>query len=208
MSKNTGNGIVIGLVCSLNDPDRLGRVKVKYPYLGDQESEWARLATPMAGKERGLFFRPEVDDEVLIGFELGDPRRPYVIGCLWSDTDKPPPDDAQATQNNWRFIKSRSGHIIKLDDTNGKEKIEIIDKDDTNKVIWDSVSNTIKVISEDGNVEVTASKGTVKLDALTVEIKATNISVEAQAQLKLKGATVDLQGTGPVTVSGTPIRLN
>ena len=78
------NGIVIGLVTDLADPENLGRVRARYPYLGDEISDWARLVTPMAGKDRGVFFRPEVGDEVLVAFELGDVRRPYVLGSLWS----------------------------------------------------------------------------------------------------------------------------
>src|SRR5690242_926559 len=103
------NGIVIGLVKDLEDPQNLGRVRVTFPYLDDQLSDWARLVTPMAGKDRGVFFRPEVGDEVLVAFELGDVRRPYVLGALWSTTDTPPPDDGKAKDNNWRFIKSRKG---------------------------------------------------------------------------------------------------
>src|SRR5581483_3964040 len=128
MQGHRENGIMIGVVADLADPDRLGRVRVRFPCLADQLSDWARLATPMAGAGRGFFMRPEVGDEVLVGFELGEPRRPYVLGALWSKKDQPPPDDGNASKNNWRFIQSRSGHIVKLDDTQGKEKIEVIDK--------------------------------------------------------------------------------
>src|SRR3954463_14197761 len=101
--------IVIGVVTSLDDPDGIGRVKVKYPHLEDEQSYWARLVSPMAGKGRGLFMRPEVDDEVAVGWEYNDPRRAYILGAVWSKTDTPPPDDGKKTENNWRFIKSRSG---------------------------------------------------------------------------------------------------
>ena len=74
-------GVVVGLVTNNQDPDKLGRVKVRFPWLGDSdESAWARLATPMAGKDRGLYFLPEVDDEVLVVFEHGDLRFPYILG--------------------------------------------------------------------------------------------------------------------------------
>ena len=76
-------GVVIGIVTNNNDPDRLGRVKVRFPWLsGSTESHWARVATPMAGNGRGLYFLPEVDDEVLVLFERGDVRFPFVIGAL------------------------------------------------------------------------------------------------------------------------------
>src|SRR5215212_313772 len=102
--EKTTNGIVIGLVIDLKDEENIGRVKVKYPHLEDQPSDWARLASPMAGNKRGTFFRPEVGDEVLVAFEHGEPRRPYIIGALWSKVDPPPPDDGDTEKNNWRFI--------------------------------------------------------------------------------------------------------
>jgi len=187
------NGIVIGLVTDLADPDRLGRVRVKFPYLGDQVSDWARLVTPMAGADRGMFFRPEVDDEVLVAFELGDVRRPYILGSLWSATDTPPPDDGQAEQNNWRFIKSRNGHIVKLDDTQGQEKIEIIGSDGQRQIVFDIAGQKIQVTCDTGDIEVSASAGTVKVDAMTVEIKASaNMTLQATGTMTIKGATVNI----------------
>lgn len=187
------NGIVIGLVIDLEDPENLGRIRVKYPYLGDAPSDWARLVTPMAGKDRGMFFRPEVDDEVLVAFELGDVRRPYILGSLWSTTDTPPPDDGQAKKNNWRFIKSRNGHIVKLDDTQGKEKIEIIGSDGQRQIVFDIAAQKIQVTCDTGDIEVSAAAGKVKVDALTVEIKASgNMTLEATGTMTIKGATVNI----------------
>src|ERR1700722_18925249 len=103
------NGIVIGIVDDLDDPEKLGRVRVKLPHLGGQMSDWAYLVTPMAGNNRGLFLRPEKNDQVLLAFSQGDPRFPYILGSMWSKPDPPPPDDGDAVKNNWRFIKSRSG---------------------------------------------------------------------------------------------------
>lgn len=193
MSGQQVNGIIIGLVIDLADPEKLGRIKLKFPTLGDQESDWARLVTPMAGKDRGLFLRPEVGDEVLVAFELGDARRPYVLGSLWSQTDTPPADDGQAAKNNWRFIKSRSGHIVKLDDTQGKEKIEIIASDGKRIVVIDSANQKIEVTCDTGDVEVKAAAGMVKVDAKTVEIKSTgNMTLEATGTMTIKGATVNI----------------
>lgn len=187
------NGLVIGIVQSLEDPDGLGRVRVTYPHLEDQVSFWCRLVAPFAGKERGAFFRPEVDDEVLVAWEHGDPRQPYIVGGVWSKTDPPPPDDGQAKENNWRFLRSRSGHLIKLDDTAGAELIEITDGSEKNRIVVDTASNTIRVESDQGNVEVKAPRGTVKIEATTVEIKATgSATLEAGGTLTLKGATVNI----------------
>src|ERR1051326_3105131 len=98
------NGILIGTVLDLADPEKLGRVKLRLPQFDDQQTDWARMASPMAGKDRGFFFQPEVGDEVLVGFENGDPRRAYVLGALWSKVDTPPPRDGNDPQNNWRII--------------------------------------------------------------------------------------------------------
>jgi uncharacterized protein involved in type VI secretion and phage assembly len=185
------NGIVIGLVRDLEDPENIGRVRVSYPYLGDETSDWARLVTQMAGKDRGIFFRPEVGDEVLVAFELGDVRRPYILGSLWSTADTPPADDGQAAQNNWRFIKSRSGHIVKLDDTSGKEKIEITGSDGQRQIVFDIANQKIQVTCDSGDVEVSAAAGSVKVDAMTVEIKASgNMTLQASGSMTIKGATV------------------
>ena len=194
MIEHQTNGIVTGLVTSLEDEENIGRVKVEYPHCGGKESDWARIATPMAGNNRGAFFRPEKDDEVLIAFEHGDPRRPYIIGSLWSKTDQPPPDDGNAKENNWRFIRSRSGHIIKLDDTNGQEKIEFIDKDGARKVIIDSAQQKIQVICDTGDVEVQAASGKVLVEAL-------EITLRADQQLTLTS-------NGTVTIQGQMVSIN
>ncbi|HZH31985.1 MAG TPA: phage baseplate assembly protein V [Pyrinomonadaceae bacterium] len=193
MGADRVNGIIIGIVTDLEDPEAIGRIKVMFPTLGDQASDWARLVTPMAGKDRGLFLRPEVGDEVLVAFELGDPTRPYILGSLWNKVDTPPPDDGQAGQNNWRFIKSRSGHIVKLDDTQGAEKIEIIGSDGQRQIVFDIAGKKIQVVCDTGDVEVSATGGTVKVEALTVEVKASgNMTLEATGTMTIKGATVNI----------------
>ncbi len=136
--KQRENGILIGTVMDLDDPEKIGRVKVRLVQYNDEESCWARVVTPMAGRQRGLFLRPEVGDEVLLAFENGDPRRAYVLGALWSKVDTPPPDDNKPTDNNWRFMVSRSGRILRFDDTKGSEKIELIDKSGSLKIVIDA----------------------------------------------------------------------
>lgn len=185
-------GVVVGIVSNNQDPDGGARVKVTFPWLSDEEeSQWARVASFMAGPERGAFFLPEVDDEVLVVFEHGDINRPYIIGALWNGKDAAPAanDDGD---NNLRVIKSRSGHLIKLDDTEGAEKIEIIDKSGKNAVTWDAAANTITVAA-DQDVAVKAGSGKIALEATTIEIKSSgNATVEASGTLTLKGATVNI----------------
>ncbi|MDX1413881.1 MAG: phage baseplate assembly protein V [Candidatus Promineifilaceae bacterium] len=194
MSAGKTNGIVIGIVSDLEDPDNLARVRVKYPHLADQESQWARLATPMAGKERGFFCRPEVGDEVLVCFEQGDIRRPYILGSLWSSADMPPADDGNASDNNWRFIHSRSGHVVKLDDTDGSEKVEIIGKDEKHKIVIDVAGDKIQIICDSGDVEVTA-KG-------DIAIEAENVKISARSSMDLKAPN------GTMTIEGQLVKIN
>jgi uncharacterized protein involved in type VI secretion and phage assembly len=188
---NTSNGIVIGIVHSLDDPDKMGRVLLVFPYLNDECSDWARVLTFMAGKDSGAVFIPEVGDEVLVGFLMGDPRQPVVLGGLFSKVDTIPERTGSQTDNNQRLIKSRSGHKVILDDTSGGENITLIDKDGKRKVILSSSDRKIQVQSDEGDVEVTASTGNVKVKAMSISIEAQNdMTISAGTTLTIKGATV------------------
>jgi phage baseplate assembly protein V len=188
------NAIVVGIVADLDDPERLGRVRVTYPNNDDQLSNWARIATPMAGHNRGFRFTPEVGDEVLVAHEQGDKRRPYVLGGLWSTADPPPPDDGDPAANNCRFIRSRSGHLVKLDDTARAEKIEIVDQSGQLHVVIDSAAKKIEVTADTGDIDVRAPVGTVTIEATTVKIKAS--------------ATMDLEAGGALTINGSVVNIN
>jgi uncharacterized protein involved in type VI secretion and phage assembly len=209
-------GVVVGIVTNNKDPDSIGRVKVKIPRIsGEDESNWARLTSFMAGKERGAFYLPEVDDEVLVAFEHGDINIPYVIGSLWNGKDKPPltNDDGK---NNFRIIKSRSGHIIRLDDTDGKEKIEIVDKTEKNKIVIDSKENKISITSEK-DFEISAPNGKVTIVAKDIEVKASaaikleakDIEAKASASAKIEASSsADLKASGNMTIKGATVNIN
>lgn len=197
-----GMGVVIGVVTNIEDPDDLGRVRVKFPWFSEEdESEWARVATLMAGKERGSVFLPEVDDEVLVAFEHGDMRRPFVIGALWNGVDGLPPEFTNDGKNNVRFIKSRSGHLIKLDDTEGSEKIEIIDKAGTNLLVIDTAENTI-TITADKDITLNAPQGKISLNAQDVEI------VSSAATKVEAGSDMNLEASGTTTIKGATVDIN
>ena len=194
-------GVVIGIVTNNKDPEDMGRVKVKFPWLSDSdESTWARVAALMAGKERGFYFLPEVDDEVLVVFEHGDMRFPYVLGALWNGKDKPPAKNDDG-KNNVRLIKSRSGHTIRLTDEAGKEKIEIIDKSGNNKLVIDTATNTLSVTA-DKDLKLSAAKGQI---TLTAQI----IMIEAQSKLEIKSSgAADVQASGPMNIKGAVVNIN
>lgn len=194
-------GVVVGVVTNNQDPDGLGRVKVKFPWLvKDDESYWARIASPMAGPDRGIVFIPEVDDEVLVAFDHGDVRCPYVIGALWNGEDELPKEKEGDDENNLRIIKSRSNHLIILDDTDGSEKIEIVDKTEKNKITINSTENKM-TLEVEGDIELKAPSGRITLDAKSVEITSStetkiqagsSMNVEASATMTVKGATVNI----------------
>lgn len=175
-------GLVVGIVTNNQDTEKLGRVKVKFPWLHDSvESWWARIAYPMAGKERGYWWIPEVEDEVLVGFEHGDVRFPYVVGGLHNGVDKPPKGhDVTSTfggteydyggystsgrdfnedgKNDLRFIRSRSGHLLIFDDKDGKEKITLTDKTGSHRIEIFTDKKKVVVTSSDGDIELCAEK--------------------------------------------------
>ncbi len=194
-------GVVTGIVVNNKDPEKMGRVKVKIPRIsGDEESNWARIVSFMGGRERGAFFLPEVDDEVLVAFEYGNINMPYIIGSLWNGKDKPPEQNADG-KNNIRVIKSRSGHIIKLDDTENNEKIEIVDKTEKNKIIIDTKNNKISIKS-DKDIELSAPNGKITLEAKDIQTKS-SVSTKIEAN-----SGIDIKASGNMNIKGAMVNLN
>lgn len=168
-------GVTIAIVTNTQDPENLGRVKVKLPLLSmTDESDWVRMLTPFAGNEQGLYCLPEVNDEVLVAFEQGDPQRPYVLGALWSASALPP--KAAISQ---RQLVSRSGHAIVLDDTEDSEQVEIRDRTGKNRIVITSQNNSL-VIESEGEITIKA-KGKLTLSGKGVEIDAQGSQVDVKA---------------------------
>src|ERR1044071_7484178 len=136
------------------------RVKVKFPWLSEQESTfWARIAVPMSGNERGVYVLPEIDDQLLVVFEHGEISRPIVVGALWSKKQEPV-EVNESAKNNTKLIKSRCGHRIIFDDKQGAEKLIIVDKTKKNKIILDAVNKLVKIES-DGDIAVIAKANVI-----------------------------------------------
>ena len=193
------HGVVIGVVTNNKDEQGLGRVKVRFPWLsGAVESHWARVATPMAGNGRGLYSLPEVDDEVLVLFDRGDVRFPFVIGALWNGKDKAPSSNGDG-HNAERVIKSRSGHVIRLTDESGAEKVEIVDASGKNRVVIDTAANAVTVSAEtrvvlsapQGDVVIKARQLQVAVESAKVDVQDA-LAIEAGGALEIKGKTIDL----------------
>ncbi|MEP6501226.1 phage baseplate assembly protein V [Microcoleus vaginatus] len=179
-------GVTVGIVTNNKDEEGLGRVKVKFPWLSEtDESYWARVLTPMAGKQRGIYFLPEVDDEVLVAFDRGDISSPYILGGLWNGQDKPPESNTDG-KNNLRVIKSRSGHQIILDDTENAEKITIRDGTGKNQIVIDSKNNAISIEGEK-DISIKA-KGKISLESSEgdISIKCKNLAIQTQQNCEIK----------------------
>jgi phage protein D len=203
-------GIVLAVVTNNQDPEKLGRVKVKFPWMADdQESNWARVISAGAGPKAGFFAIPGVNDEVAVAFEHGDFDRPYVLGGLWNGKHALP-DEGDAAQDKAmvREWRSRDGHYIVLNDE--KKKIEIITTgghkvviDDQNKKIEVSSSGGHSVAMDDqGRKVAVKSAGDLEAEAKTnVKVKGLAITIEATGNL-------DLKANGMVNIKGAMVNIN
>lgn len=194
-------GVAVGVVTNTKDPEGLGRLKLKLPWLAaDTETGWVRMASPMAGAGRGLYLLPEVDDEVIVAFEHGSPQVPFVLGVLWNGKDKPPATNSDG-KNNIRMLKSRSGHVVRLDDTDGAEKIEIIDKSAKNSIVIDAKQNTVTITCE-ADLVLESTNGKVVL-------RGTSVEVAAKSALNLaSNGTAEVKASGQLTLKGAMVNIN
>lgn len=195
------SGVVTGIVTDNEDPEGLGRVKLRFPWRSsDDPTGWVRFTAPMAGEDRGTFFLPEVGDEVLVAFEHGDIHFPYVIGALWNSDDVPPVEKAE--QVDVRKLRSRTSHEIVFDDTDGAERVEI------------RTAGGHEVVLDDGNerVSVTDSGG----QSIVLDAGSKSVTIEGDTSLSLSANTIDISGQTSVSISsngqlsleGIPIKLN
>ena len=181
-------GVHAGVVTDVADPDGQARVRVRLPWAPDADGAfetWCRLVTPMAGGGRGVFFVPEVDDEVAVAFDGGDPRRPFVLGGLWNGADDPPERMDQGGKNNLRSIVSRAGIRITMDDTTGSVALTLetpggqrVELDDAlpGCTVEDAQGN--RVVLDTGGISI-ESAATVSVSASTVDVTAGSVNVNA-----------------------------
>ncbi|MDD5630875.1 MAG: type VI secretion system tip protein VgrG, partial [Methylococcales bacterium] len=215
------SGLQIGIVTVLeNDPDGEDRIKVKLPLISTaDEGMWARLATLDAGKERGTFFRPEIDDEVIVGFLNDDPRHPVVLGMCHSSA-KPAPEPAKDDNHHKGYI-SREKMKLTFDDekkfivleTPGGNKITISD-DDKGIVLEDQNGN--KITLNDSGIKIESTKDLilkaskdVKIEGMNVNIKAqTAFKAEGTASAEVSGASTTIKGSATTVIQGGMVQIN
>jgi uncharacterized protein involved in type VI secretion and phage assembly len=190
-------GVYPGVVADVKDPDAQGRVKVTLPWSEQADrpryETWARLAVPMAGNQRGMWFIPDVGDEVLVAFVAGDPACPIVIGSLWNGRDAPPEAMDGAGRNDRKVIRSRRGVMITLDDQAGAERFQV------------STPGGQKITLRDGAGELTIED----CNGNAISLTRAGIRITASAPVELSAATVKVSGgmvqvdAGLVKFSGT-----
>lgn len=221
------NGVMIAKVTNNKDPEKLGRVKLKFPLReNEHESDWAFVTTFMTGGSRGSVFIPEVDDEVLVAFVLGNLNMPVVVGSLWNKNSKPPTPDEN---NNIRKIVSKQGHEFIFDDTSSAAKVTLKSKKgmqlefaDQNDKVEIKAGSAGPVVTLEGGSAGTLTlksgtnkitidnKGNINVESTTgITIKSTQVKVEATAQMTLKAnASLNLESSGIVNIKGSLVKIN
>ncbi|PWK11530.1 phage baseplate assembly protein V [Tumebacillus permanentifrigoris] len=231
-SSNRISGVLVGVVTDNKDPENLARVKLKFPIReGEEVTDWARVASLMAGSDRGSLFIPEVGDEVLVAFHLGDVSQPYVIGALWNKDQAAPKGDAD--KNNIRKFRSRSGHEILFNDDGEQGNVQILtskghqvlidDKADTITISDAKSKNVIEIKGGDsGKITVTsagsgasavltlAATGDVTLNgAKSIKVESPQINIESSGMLNLKASgNIQMESNAMVTIKGSMVKIN
>jgi uncharacterized protein involved in type VI secretion and phage assembly len=197
-------GLMLATVADNMDLTGQGRVQVRIPGYPDI-SPWARVASLFAGDSYGFYAMPQVDDDVVVAFERGDPMEPIILGGLWSLSAMPPAGIPQTDPEYKRVIKTPKGHVVELDDM-------------LQTVTVTTSTDQVITLGPD-SIELKAGKGTATIELSTagqvtikgtteLSIKAPAVSVEATGSLKLSGASVSLEASGNCSIRGSVVAIN
>jgi len=200
-------GVYPALVTDIVDPDSLGRVQVKFPWLGadgDAVRSWATLLSPYAEDGQGFEVFPAVDTQVVVAFEAGDLRRPYVIGAAWNGRESMP--EAPEAANNKRLMKTRSGSLLEFDDTEGASKVTL-SMQSGHQLVLDDATQEVQLTHANGCIIRFTAAGQIEIQAnSTVEVTAAALNVHA-ATANFDGlinCTTLIASAGVVSPSYTP----
>ena len=180
-------GVYPAFVTDIVDPESLGRIEVRFPFLGTDGDRdvraWATLCTPYADADAGLEILPEVDSQVVVAFEAGNPRRPYIVGCAWNGRAALP--HGPEVPNNIRLLRSRADSRLEFDDTDAAPKLTL------------RTRSGHEVVIDEGANEVTVQHAT----GCVVRLTTTSVEVTANVDVSVTAAMVDV--TAPMsTFSG------
>lgn len=206
-------GLHIGKVTSLEDPMGENRVKIFIPIIDpSSEGTWARMASPDAGEERGIFFLPEIGDEVIVGFVNENPRDPIILGKLYS-TAKPGPftqndDNFQkgiVTKTELKLVFDDDKKSISIETPNGNK---ILLSDDEGSILLEDENGNKASLSSDG-ITLESAKDIILKASGDVKIEGTNVEVKAAAQLTAEGgAGAEVSSSGSTVVKGSIVQIN
>jgi Rhs element Vgr protein len=215
------SGLQIGIVTKLeSDPEGEDRIQVRLPLISAQEDGiWARIATLDAGKERGTFFRPEIDDEVIVGFLHDDPRHPVILGMCHS-SNKPAPEPAKDDNHHKGYV-SREKMKLTFDDD---KKVILLETPGGNKMTLSEDAKGIlledqngnKIILDDKGITIESSKDLILKAAKDVKIEGTNLNLKAKTAFKaegsasaeVSGASTTVKGSASTTIKGGVVQIN
>lgn len=181
-------GLYPAIVTDIVDPDNLGRVEVKFPWLGgegDSVRAWATLLTPYADDDQGFLVFPAVDTQVVVGFEAGDLRRPYVVGSAWNGKEALP--ESPAEPNNKRLIKTRAGSLLEFDDTDGAAKVTLTTKSG-HKLVLDEGGKEVQLTHSNGCLLKLDSSGNVTLTATA------SVTINAPSSMTVNSPSTTFSG--------------
>lgn len=200
-------GVYPAIVTDIVDPDSLGRIQVKFPWLGeagDAVRAWATLLTPYADDDQGFLVFPAVDTQVVVAFEAGDLRRPYIVGSAWNGAEAQP--ESPQSANNKRLIKTRSGSLLEFDDTDGAAKVTL-SMASGHVLVLDDAANEVKLTHANGCTVTLSVSGQVQITAnSTVEVTASAMNVHAATATfdGIVNCTTLVASSGVVSPSYTP----
>jgi uncharacterized protein involved in type VI secretion and phage assembly len=221
---NTRYGVQYGVVVQNKDPDGLNRIKVKFPWLDDGDTDqthWAQLSTPMEGNKFGWLALPDIDDAVIVMFVAGDSSQPVILGGVWSNKDTSPEPNEDG-KNNFRGYRSRAGHRLILDDSD-KTKVVVADKTAKNVIGIGNFATAgagpnkcavfkppmsgdtgVSISTMEGAMEILCKQGTFSVTAEKA------IKINAKTTIEVKAAqTIDLNGTATAKLtSGQPANFD
>jgi len=201
-------GVYPAIVTDIVDPESLGRIQLKFPWLGEQGEQdvraWATLLSPYADKDQGFEVLPEVDTQVVVAFEAGNLRRPYIMGSCWNGKESLP--ESPAAANNIRLIKTRTGSKLEFDDTDGAAKV-ILSMKNGHKLVLDESAQEVKLTHMNGCVVTFNAGGQIEIQAnATVEVTASAVNVHAATATfdGIINCTTLIASSGVVSPSYTP----
>ena len=171
-------GVYPAVVTDIVDQDSLGRIQVRFPWLGDAGADvraWATLCTPYSDDGEGIEILPSVKTQVVVAFEAGDLRRPYIVGSCWNGRESLP--EAPTAANNKRLWKTRSKSLLEFDDSVGAFRVTL-SMASGHKLVLDDAAQEVKLTHSGGSVITFTAAGQIQIQAnATVEITASALNV-------------------------------